>query len=66
VNYTTLLGGGGAGPCPVRAQFGVDRFPTLVLLDAGGQIVWRSKGLGERDEYELEMAIRRQLGIHDR
>jgi thiol-disulfide isomerase/thioredoxin len=63
VNYTTLLGGGGNGPCPVRTQFGVERFPTLVLLDASGQIVWRSEGLGERAEYELELEIRRQLGI---
>jgi hypothetical protein len=64
VNYTTLLGGG-KGPCPVRTQFGVDRFPTLVLLDASGQIIWTSgrDGLGEREHYELEMAIRRQLGI---
>jgi thiol-disulfide isomerase/thioredoxin len=63
VNYTTLVGGGPSDKCPVATQFGVVRFPTLYLLDAGGQIVWRSEGLGERAEYELEMEVRRQLGI---
>jgi thiol-disulfide isomerase/thioredoxin len=63
VNYTTLLGGGGSGPCPVRTQFGVARFPTLVLLDADGNIIWQKEGLGEVEHYELVMTIRRQLGI---
>jgi thiol-disulfide isomerase/thioredoxin len=65
VNYTTLLGGGGTGPCPVRTQFGVERFPTLFLLDESGQIVWSSgrDGLDEWGKYKLEMEIRRQLGI---
>jgi thiol-disulfide isomerase/thioredoxin len=62
-NYTMLLGGGGTGPCPVRTQFGVSRFPTLVLLDASGNIIMQKEGLDERGEYELVMEIRRQLGI---
>ncbi len=62
-DYTMLLGGGGPGPCPVRTQFGVAAFPTLVLLDASGNIVMRKEGLDERGKYDLEMEIRRQLGI---
>jgi thiol-disulfide isomerase/thioredoxin len=65
-NYTMLLGGGGSGPCPVRTQFGVARFPTLVLLDADGNIVMQKEGLDERGKWDLEMEIRRQLGIRDR
>jgi hypothetical protein len=61
--YTMLLGGGGPGPCPVRKQFGVTCFPTLVLLDASGNIIMQKEGLDERGEYELIMEIRRQLGI---
>jgi thiol-disulfide isomerase/thioredoxin len=67
INYTTLLGGGGAGPCPVRTQFGVECFPTLVLLNQNGEIVWSSgrNGLDDWGRYKLEMEIRRQLGIKD-
>ena len=43
--YQTLLGGGGQGTCPVRTQFEINAFPTLVLLDGTGQILWRSEGL---------------------
>src|SRR5205085_2781060 len=39
INYTTLLGGGGPGPCPVRTQFEVNAFPTLILVDESGQIL---------------------------
>ncbi len=64
VTYTTLLG---AGPtCPVKTQFQVSVFPTLVLLNSDGQIVWHSGNEGLGDEYrrrELEMEIRRLLGI---
>jgi thiol-disulfide isomerase/thioredoxin len=65
INYTTLLGGGGTGPCPVKTQLQVARFPTLVLLDEGGRIVWRNEGLSERAHYEVEMEIRRRLGIRN-
>jgi thiol-disulfide isomerase/thioredoxin len=65
INYTTLLGGGGPDPCPVRTQLEVARFPTLVLLDETGQIVWRNEGLSERAHYDLEMEIRRRLGIRN-
>src|SRR5262249_54082442 len=37
INYRLLLGGE-AGSCPVRTQFGVNAFPTLVLLDGHNRI----------------------------
>src|SRR5262249_9513762 len=40
VSYKLLLGGGQA-TCPVRAQFEVARWPTLVLLDENSRIIWR-------------------------
>jgi thiol-disulfide isomerase/thioredoxin len=63
MNYTMLLGGGGAGPCPVKAQFRVTAFPTLVLIDEAGQIVWRGEGLDEMNLYQLKVEVHRRLGL---
>jgi thiol-disulfide isomerase/thioredoxin len=61
-NYRVLLGGGGQGPCPVAEQLELQNtFPTLILLDESGRIVFRAQGLDERTEYELEMAIYQRL-----
>jgi hypothetical protein len=35
----------------------------VVLLDGSGKIVWRASGLNPRSKYELEMDIRRRLGL---
>ncbi|MFM7149103.1 MAG: TlpA family protein disulfide reductase, partial [Gemmataceae bacterium] len=59
--YPILIGGGGDGPCPLAEQLEVQRFPTLVLLDETGKILFRCQGLDSQNSYELEMAIRKQL-----
>lgn len=46
------------GRCPVRAQFHIESYPTLVLLDADGAIVWRG---GPTQFAELERTIRERL-----
>jgi thiol-disulfide isomerase/thioredoxin len=64
VTYTTLLGAGMS--CPVKTQLQVEVFPTLILLDESGQIVWHSHKNGLGDEYtrrDLETEVRRRLGI---
>ena len=61
--YTTLLSGGGAGPCPVRTQFEIRAFPTLVLVDEAGNIVWRSEGLDEYRLADLKGQIQRRLAL---
>jgi thiol-disulfide isomerase/thioredoxin len=67
INYVTLLGGGGNGPCPVATQFGVDSFPTLILLDDQGNILWRHTGaLNAQMSAELDSAIRQRLGVASR
>jgi thiol-disulfide isomerase/thioredoxin len=63
LSYPTLFSGGGAADCPVLKQFEIQSYPTLVLLDQNGRIVWRGNGLDEWAEYNLEMSIRRHLGI---
>jgi len=64
VNYNSLLGGGDS--CPVRQQFDVHSFPSLVLVDDKGNILWRSpkgQGIDRRALGEVEMEVRRRLGI---
>lgn len=63
VPYRQLLGGGQR--CPVRTDFGVQGIPTLVLLDDHGWILWRHLGLLDAASLEeLELIIKRRLGIH--
>lgn len=57
INYRLLFGGGGKGDCPVAAALDLHHFPTLVLLDDTGRILWRGVGLDDRTHYELEKTI---------
>jgi thiol-disulfide isomerase/thioredoxin len=65
MNYTTLLGGGGRGECPVKTQFQISFLPTLVLLNENSEVVWRSsrEGLTEEKLRELSYEIARQLRV---
>jgi thiol-disulfide isomerase/thioredoxin len=60
INYRLLLGAE-RDVCPVRTQFGVVNYPTLVLLDESGRIVWRAEGLDGKQLRELESIIRQRL-----
>jgi thiol-disulfide isomerase/thioredoxin len=62
VRYPLLLGAG--SNCPVRTQFDIQAFPTIVLLDENGDIVFRKEGLDQRGYYELVFEIRKRLGMH--
>jgi thiol-disulfide isomerase/thioredoxin len=62
INYRLLLGGPEA-TCPVKAQFEVHGFPTLVLLDANNRIIWRSEGLSASKLQDLKIRIAQQLGL---
>jgi thiol-disulfide isomerase/thioredoxin len=60
IRYPTLLA---SGPrCPVLTQFDIQAYPTLILLDENGEIIFRSKdGLSDRDHRELVFEIHRRL-----
>jgi thiol-disulfide isomerase/thioredoxin len=61
INYKVLMGG---PDCPVRNAFRVQAFPTLVLLDQNGWIVWQHEGgLDREDLKDLEMRIQSRLGV---
>ncbi|HEV3080780.1 MAG TPA: redoxin domain-containing protein [Gemmataceae bacterium] len=66
INYQLLLGGESArGACPVRTQFGIDAFPTLVLLDANNRIIWRERGLLDQVKlHDLKIVIESQLRLN--
>jgi len=66
LNYTTILGQISGDDCPVRSQFQVTSFPTMILLDDNGNILWRSpseQGVDRRMLGDLELEIRRGLGM---
>jgi thiol-disulfide isomerase/thioredoxin len=63
MSYTLLLGGDSKqGPCPVKTQFAVRAFPTLVLVDDTGRILWRGEGLERQQLAELDLILRKRLG----
>jgi thiol-disulfide isomerase/thioredoxin len=59
-NYQLLLGGG--TKCPLKRDLQVRGYPTLVLVDEQGAMVWRHEGGLDRSGVEdLEFAIKRRL-----
>jgi len=60
INYKVLVGSPG---CPVKTKFGVRAFPTLILLDENGRVIWRHQGALEPAEVkDLETRIQSGLG----
>jgi thiol-disulfide isomerase/thioredoxin len=60
INYQLLLGGG--KECPLRKSFQVERFPTLVLIDENGAVVWWHVGGLERPHIDdLQARIKSRL-----
>lgn len=60
-DYKLLFGGGGKGSCPLADQLEIRSYPTLILLDETGKILYRAQGMDPRTAYELEMAIYEKL-----
>jgi thiol-disulfide isomerase/thioredoxin len=61
INYKTLLSGGGFEYCEVAKQFQIKQFPTLVLIDASGKILWKSEGLDDYAHATLKKLIESKL-----
>jgi thiol-disulfide isomerase/thioredoxin len=64
INFPTLLGDGMT--CRVKTHLHVEVFPTLLLLDETGRIVWSSGNEGIAEEaarHDLDIEIRRHLGV---
>jgi thiol-disulfide isomerase/thioredoxin len=62
INYRLLLGSDEV-TCPVRTQFQIRSWPTFVLLDDQGRIIWRGEGMDAASMRTLEVIIRQRLGL---
>jgi thiol-disulfide isomerase/thioredoxin len=60
INYPVLLGEMATG-CPVKEKFGVHMYPTLVLLDKSGRILWKCEGVTAPKLQQLENLLKTQL-----
>jgi thiol-disulfide isomerase/thioredoxin len=61
IDYRVLLGGD-RQTCPLLKQFEISCWPTLVLLDESGTIIWRNEGsLDQPKSQDLELLIRQKL-----
>lgn len=59
INYKVLLGAG--DDCPVLAKLDVQKFPSLILVDETGHIVWRGEGMTAQNKARLEAELRKRL-----
>jgi thiol-disulfide isomerase/thioredoxin len=57
INYRVLLGEE-YEECPVQQKFHIESYPTLVLLDSNGKILWRG---GPSGFVQLETILKREL-----
>jgi thiol-disulfide isomerase/thioredoxin len=58
VRYTYVLCPGALGePCPLRSAFGVTNFPTFVLIDRNGRVLFRGTGGNAETLGKLDRAI---------
>lgn len=44
INYAVLVGEADGSPCPLQAALHVQAYPTMVLLDRQGNVLWRDQG----------------------
>jgi hypothetical protein len=55
--------GGPPDACPVKKQFDATQFPTAILLDGEGKIIYRADELEKTQMRELEQELRKRLGV---
>lgn len=60
-SQSALLFGGEDGPCPLRSALHVQEFPTLILVDRQGRIVWRSSESDDKTLARLDRVIAANL-----
>lgn len=59
INYRVVLGEN-YEECPVQQKFRIASYPTLILLDGSGNILWRGDATGLN---QLEQTIQQQLRV---
>jgi len=62
INFPILLGTAqGAESCPVRKSLGVRVYPTLVLVDRAGRVLWRDQGVTQATFGRLDKVMAAHL-----
>jgi thiol-disulfide isomerase/thioredoxin len=62
INFPLLMGGsGGAENCPVRKALDVRVYPTMVLLDRDGRVLWKDQGVTPSSLGRLDKALASHL-----
>lgn len=62
INFPILLGTAqGADACPVRKSLGVRVYPTLVLVDRAGRVLWRDQGVTQATFGRLDKVMAAHL-----
>jgi thiol-disulfide isomerase/thioredoxin len=58
IQYTAALCPGALGePCPLRSAFSVTSFPTFILIDRSGRVLFSGQGASEETLSRLDRAI---------
>jgi thiol-disulfide isomerase/thioredoxin len=58
IQYTAVLCPGGLGEaCPLRSAFSISNFPTFVLIDRSGRVLFTGQGASEETLSRLDRAI---------
>ena len=56
INYSVLLASMD-GTCPVQRDFQIQFYPTMILVDRRGKVLFRAEGATERNMYRLDQAL---------
>lgn len=57
INYPVLLGGADGKTCPVQTALHIQAYPTMILLDRNGRILWREQGATAMSLARLDRVI---------
>ena len=63
INYPLLVGEANGKPCPLASALKVTAFPTLILLDRHGRIIWRDSGANPQTLQRLDRVVASSLSL---
>jgi thiol-disulfide isomerase/thioredoxin len=61
IPYPLLIDDGDDDKLLLRDHFRIDTYPTLMLLDKSGKVLWRGEGPDQADMTQLENLLKTQL-----
>jgi hypothetical protein len=57
INYAILLSGMDGKPCPVQESLQIQVYPTTILVDRTGRVLWRNSGSTPASEDRLDRVL---------